>query len=42
MGFVRLLASTDDLILDIPEAVNLLAYFLCRAIVDEALTPAFL
>eukprot|EP01023_Acetabularia_acetabulum_P029519 TRINITY_DN2785_c0_g1_i7.p2 TRINITY_DN2785_c0_g1~~TRINITY_DN2785_c0_g1_i7.p2 ORF type:complete len:407 (+),score=97.23 TRINITY_DN2785_c0_g1_i7:641-1861(+) len=42
MGFVRLLASIDDLVLDIPEAVNLLAYFLCRAIVDEALTPAFL
>eukprot|EP01025_Chloroclados_australasicus_P016432 TRINITY_DN1825_c0_g1_i1.p1 TRINITY_DN1825_c0_g1~~TRINITY_DN1825_c0_g1_i1.p1 ORF type:complete len:701 (-),score=132.04 TRINITY_DN1825_c0_g1_i1:372-2474(-) len=42
MGFLRLLDSTDDLVLDIPDAVQLLAMFLCRAIVDEALTPAFL
>eukprot|EP01026_Neomeris_dumetosa_P035830 TRINITY_DN2880_c0_g1_i2.p1 TRINITY_DN2880_c0_g1~~TRINITY_DN2880_c0_g1_i2.p1 ORF type:complete len:567 (-),score=105.96 TRINITY_DN2880_c0_g1_i2:477-2108(-) len=42
MGFLRLLASVEDLVLDIPEAVQLLALFLGRAIVDEALTPAFL
>lgn len=41
-GFTRLLASVDDLILDIPDAVHLLALFLGRAIVDEMLAPAFL
>ncbi|KAF8061907.1 MRF1 [Scenedesmus sp. PABB004] len=41
-GFSRLLASCDDLILDIPDAVHLLSLFLGRAIVDEVLPPAFL
>jgi programmed cell death protein 4 len=41
-GFTRLLASADDLVLDIPDAVHLLSFFLGRAIVDEVLAPAFL
>jgi hypothetical protein len=41
-GFTRLLAATDDLVLDCPDAVHLLALFLGRAIVDEVLPPAFL
>ncbi len=42
MGFTRLLAATDDLVLDCPDAVHLLSLFLGRAIVDEVLPPAFL
>lgn len=41
-GFARLLAATDDLVLDCPDGVRLLALFLGRAIVDEALPPVFL
>jgi len=41
-GFVRLLSAADDLVLDCPDVVHLLALFLGRAIVDEVLPPAFL
>lgn len=41
-GFTRLLSSVDDLVLDVPEAVHLLALFTGRAVVDELLPPAFL
>ncbi|KAL3152918.1 hypothetical protein ABBQ38_012224 [Trebouxia sp. C0009 RCD-2024] len=41
-GFTRLLHFTEDLQLDNPEAGHLLALFLGRAIVDEALPPSFL
>jgi len=41
-GFTRLLAAADDLVLDCPDVVHLLALFLGRAIVDEVLPPAFL
>jgi programmed cell death protein 4 len=41
-GFKRLLASADDLVLDIPGALHLLSLFLGRAVVDEVLPPAFL
>mmetsp|Transcript_37781 Transcript_37781/g.95570 ORF Transcript_37781/g.95570 Transcript_37781/m.95570 type:complete len:712 (-) Transcript_37781:372-2507(-) len=41
-GFARLLAATDDLVLDCPDAVHLLSLFLGRAIVDEVLPPAYL
>ena len=34
-GFTRLLAAADDLVLDAPDAVHLLALFLGRAVVDE-------
>ena len=41
-GFKRLLASVDDLKLDVPAAEEDLALFLARAVVDDILPPAFL
>ncbi|WZY69483.1 hypothetical protein YC2023_001723 [Brassica napus] len=41
-GFVLLLESADDFVVDIPDAVNVLALFLARAVVDDILPPAFL
>ncbi len=41
-GFRNLLESVDDLSLDIPDAVDILAVFLARAVVDDILPPAFL
>ncbi|KAF8005874.1 hypothetical protein BT93_K0221 [Corymbia citriodora subsp. variegata] len=41
-GFVLLLESADDLSVDILDAVDVLALFLARAVVDEILPPAFL
>ncbi|KAF5730913.1 hypothetical protein HS088_TW19G00515 [Tripterygium wilfordii] len=41
-GFVMLLESADDLAVDILDAVDILALFLARAVVDDILPPAFL
>uniref|UniRef100_A0A0D6QWI4 MI domain-containing protein n=1 Tax=Araucaria cunninghamii TaxID=56994 RepID=A0A0D6QWI4_ARACU len=41
-GFSKLLESADDLALDIPDAVDVLALFVVRAVVDDILPPAFL
>eukprot|EP00899_Mesostigma_viride_P013033 jgi/Mesvir1/21730/Mv04140-RA.2 len=41
-GFQRTVESVDDLVLDIPNAVELLALFVARAVVDDVLPPAFL
>lgn len=41
-GFVLLLESADDLVLDILDAVDILALFIARAVVDDILPPAFL
>ncbi|KAL5544016.1 hypothetical protein UlMin_007800 [Ulmus minor] len=41
-GFFILLESVDDLAVDIPDAVDILALFLARAVVDDILPPAFL
>jgi len=41
-GFNILLDSLDDLTTDVPEAKNMVANFLARAVVDEVLPPAFL
>ncbi|KAL1224462.1 MA3 DOMAIN-CONTAINING TRANSLATION REGULATORY FACTOR 2 [Cardamine amara subsp. amara] len=41
-GFNKLVASADDLSVDIPDAVDVLAVFVARAIVDDILPPAFL
>lgn len=41
-GFTRLLEAVDDLSLDIPDASDILALFLARAVVDDILPPAFL
>ncbi|KAK4799691.1 hypothetical protein SAY86_025056 [Trapa natans] len=41
-GFVLLLESADDLAVDILDAVDILALFLARAVVDDILPPSFL
>ncbi|XP_024025004.1 uncharacterized protein LOC21391570 [Morus notabilis] len=41
-GFFMLLESVDDLVVDILDAVNILALFLARAVVDDILPPAYL
>ncbi|KAG9446685.1 hypothetical protein H6P81_012813 [Aristolochia fimbriata] len=41
-GFIMLLESVDDLALDILDAVDVLALFIARAVVDDILPPAFL
>lgn len=41
-GFQKLVQSADDLIVDIPDAVDILAMFIARAIVDDILPPSFL
>eukprot|EP00252_Welwitschia_mirabilis_P010636 TRINITY_DN2402_c0_g1_i1.p1 TRINITY_DN2402_c0_g1~~TRINITY_DN2402_c0_g1_i1.p1 ORF type:complete len:712 (+),score=190.22 TRINITY_DN2402_c0_g1_i1:189-2324(+) len=41
-GFNKLLEAADDLALDIPDAVDVLAVFVARAVVDDILPPAFL
>lgn len=41
-GFILLLESADDLSVDIPDAVNVLALFVARAVVDDILPPAFI
>lgn len=41
-GFVILLESADDLAVDILDAVDILALFLARAVVDDILPPAFI
>ncbi|KHN14073.1 Programmed cell death protein 4 [Glycine soja] len=41
-GFFMLIESSDDLAVDILDAVDILALFLARAVVDDILPPAFL
>lgn len=41
-GFVILLECADDLAVDILDAVDILALFVARAVVDDILPPAFL
>ncbi|KAK8493235.1 hypothetical protein V6N12_033943 [Hibiscus sabdariffa] len=41
-GFSNLVESADDLIVDIPDTVDILALFIARAVVDDILPPAFL
>lgn len=41
-GFTIMLQRLEDLILDVPAALRLLAFFLARAVKDEVLPPAFL
>uniref|UniRef100_A0A0D9X3Y4 MI domain-containing protein n=1 Tax=Leersia perrieri TaxID=77586 RepID=A0A0D9X3Y4_9ORYZ len=42
LGFVMLLEAVDDLAVDILDAVDVLALFIARAVVDDILPPAFL
>lgn len=39
-GFINLLTSLPDLVLDVPEAPELLTRFVTRAVVDDVLPPA--
>lgn len=41
-GLMMLLESIDDLALDIPDAPDMLAVFISRAVVDDILPPAFI
>ncbi|XP_051126379.1 MA3 DOMAIN-CONTAINING TRANSLATION REGULATORY FACTOR 2-like [Andrographis paniculata] len=41
-GYQKLVESTDDLTVDIPSAVDVLALFIARAVVDDILPPSFL
>ncbi|XP_042478144.1 MA3 DOMAIN-CONTAINING TRANSLATION REGULATORY FACTOR 2-like [Macadamia integrifolia] len=41
-GFSKLVESADDLVVDIPDAVDILGLFIARAVVDDILPPAFL
>ena len=41
-GFSHLLGSVEDLVLDCPNAVDLVGKFLIRAVTDEVIPPAFL
>ncbi|KAK6920592.1 Initiation factor eIF-4 gamma, MA3 [Dillenia turbinata] len=41
-GFLLLLESADDLAVDILDAVDILALFIARAVVDDIIPPAFL
>lgn len=40
-GFLALVQSVDDLRMDVPEAPQLIATFVARAVVDDILPPAF-
>ncbi|KAL7067713.1 MA3 domain-containing protein [Cryptosporidium serpentis] len=42
VGFMRLLGNLDDLSLDVIDACELTAKFICRCIVDELLPPFFI
>ena len=39
---MSILEGLDDLILDVPDAVEVMALFICRAITDEILPPSFI
>jgi len=41
-GFIATLRNMDDLALDTPRAVEILALFIARAMVDDVLPPAFI
>ncbi|CAI8593638.1 unnamed protein product [Vicia faba] len=41
-GFTKLVESTDDLIMDIPNTVDILALFIARVVVDGILPPTLL
>ncbi|RWR84390.1 Initiation factor eIF-4 gamma [Cinnamomum micranthum f. kanehirae] len=42
LGFTKLVEAADDLVVDIPDTVDVLALFVARAVVDDILPPAFL
>ena len=40
-GFLSIVAAVDDLQIDVPDAPDLVASFVARAVVDDILPPAF-
>ncbi|KAL4436793.1 hypothetical protein ABPG75_003932 [Micractinium tetrahymenae] len=40
-GFMAAIEAMDDLRLDVPDVVDQLALFICRAVVDDVLPPSF-
>ncbi len=40
-GFLTIVAAVDDLQIDVPDAPDLVANFVARAVVDDILPPAF-
>lgn len=40
-GFSSIVSNVDDILLDVPDAINLIAVFIERAIVDDILPPSF-
>ena len=40
-GFLTVVAAVDDLQIDVPDAPDLVANFVARAVVDDILPPAF-
>ena len=41
-GLSVLLSRVEDIYLDVPDVLHLLASFIARAVVDEVISPAFL
>jgi hypothetical protein len=39
-GFVDVVEALDDTVLDVPDAVDLVSTFICRAVADDVLPPA--
>lgn len=39
-GFIALISSLPDTLLDVPDAVDQMALFIARAVVDDILPPA--
>ena len=40
-GFLSLVQAVDDLQIDVPDAPNLIATFVARAVIDDILPPSF-
>jgi programmed cell death protein 4 len=40
-GFLNVVSAVEDLQIDVPEAPDLVANFVARAVVDDILPPAF-
>lgn len=41
-GFLAVVAGLEDFQVDVPNAVDIVALFLCRAVVDDVVAPSFL
>ena len=41
-GFLAVVEGLEDLRLDVPDALDLLSLFICRAVADDVLPPSFI